>query len=894
MCAHLTQHGDRRKRSEELLDAQHRSAPRPWVPSLFIRYNGMPSSSDGALKPMEPSEKATSNGFPRRSISTGNEKITPRSASPGGIGPNLLVEGSAASKSLPSSSPASARETFATPASAREPRERGLAEGPEEEASEVERLRKLVMELQSDNEQLAAQLRASTGNDPRTKSGSSGTPTRAAAHINELRAIKGEGKHIERRISAESTFSTHSGHSAKGRKKQKNQLWDGDAPDGESSDEAEGVDEDEQSQAKTEDQKKLILTALKQRAPFDSLAEEVQLLLTDAMILKRAKAGEVIIQEGDPRGRHCYVLAQGEVTVTVKGESRGTMQKGSIFGELSLFYNMPRTATIIAASDLLYFALNRKTFRATLREETISQRREVFEFLKSCALFNNMSQRELARIADAIQPKGFKEGNVIVQEGDTADGMYFVKDGQVVVKQSAAQNDEKAQNILGILKAGDYFGERALLTDDPRSASVEALTDTVCLQINKEAFLKLLGPLHAELKSAMPALPSPRGLRRHSSEGGGGSSNALVPKMNRYAPRMEMLQVCKPLGAGGFARVVMVRDKFTRRLYALKTISKKALVAKNAAVRTASALHEKHCLAELNHPFILSLISSYQDQDHLYLLLTLAMGGELFRVMEEYDKLSEPMACFYIASVTLALQHIHLMEYVYRDLKPENVMIDQLGFIKVCDFGFAKKVQDRTFTQCGTPDYVAPEMLKGQGVNQACDWWALGVLLYEMIASVPPFSDPNGEDMATFANILKGEVKYPPEEEDNFSDDCKSLIAGLLTLKVSDRLGYLKEGAEDLVGHKWFKGKIDWDALINLTVKPPWVPELKCADDTTYFDQEAMEECEQMHKSMKGSLSEEEDAKWAHVWQAFEGPPPPPSPSKTPSASKTTSVPPAA
>ena len=122
-----------------------------------------------------------------------------------------------------------------------------------------------------------------------------------------------------------------------------------------------------------------------------------------------------------------------------------------------------------------------------------------------------------------------------------------------------------------------------------------------------------------------------------------------------------------------------------------------------------------------------------------------------------------------------------MLEFVYRDLKPENVLLDAHGFVKLCDFGFAKKVADRTYTQCGTPDYVAPEMLMGQGVNQACDWWALGVLLYEMCASYPPFTDKSGQDMKTFANILKGELAWP--DDTSFSAPMKGLIEGLLQVK---------------------------------------------------------------------------------------------------------------
>jgi len=352
------------------------------------------------------------------------------------------------------------------------------------------------------------------------------------------------------------------------------------------------------------------------------------------------------------------------------------------------------------------------------------------------------------------------------------------------------------------------------------------------------------------------------------SNGGGSSSSVpgVSRSVQRYAPNKGYLHVVKPLGAGGFARVVMVRDPATRRLFALKTIHKKMLVEKNAAVRTASLLSEKHALELFCHPFITSLTSYYQDAAYLYLLMELAIGGDLFGVMDRQEHLPESAARFYTSSLTLALQHIHLLEFVYRDLKPENILLDGQGYIKLCDFGFAKKIAlERTFTQCGTPDYVAPEMLMGQGVNQACDWWALGVLLYEMVRGYPPFTDASGEDMKTFAKILKGEVDFEGTGDDaKFTEDARELIGSLLTVKVASRLGYINGGAESVIKHPWF-ATLDWDQLVNLTLDAPWKPALSAADDTQFFDNEA----EASTFASDVLLSDKDNAMWAHVWAAF-------------------------
>ena len=231
------------------------------------------------------------------------------------------------------------------------------------------------------------------------------------------------------------------------------------------------------------------------------------------------------------------------------------------------------------------------------------------------------------------------------------------------------------------------------------------------------------------------------------------------------------------------------------------------------------------------------------------------------------------MARFYIGSLTLALQHIHHLEYVYRDLKPENVLLDGHGYVKLCDFGFAKKVVDRTYTQCGTPDYVAPEMLNGQGVNQACDWWALGVVVHELVSGYPPFTDGDGEDMKTFAKILKGDLTLP---EATFSSTCRDLIRQLLQVKVVSRLGYLKGGADDVLAHSWFADvKFDWDGLVNRTMPPPWVPRLASADDDKCFDSESVKDSfvRLAAEGVSGPpISAEDEEQYGHVWQAFGAP----------------------
>ena len=172
-------------------------------------------------------------------------------------------------------------------------------------------------------------------------------------------------------------------------------------------------------------------------------------------------------------------------------------------------------------------------------------------------------------------------------------------------------------------------------------------------------------------------------------------------------------------------------------------------------------MNEKIILQKCIHPFILQLITTYKDENCLYMLLELVQGGELFNLLHNMGGyLSSSHAVFYAACVLDVLAFLHKNNILYRDLKPENLLIDKEGYIKVVDFGFAKVVKDRTFTLCGTPEYLAPELVLGKGHNKGVDYWALGVLIYEMLCGYSPFADhENGDQIIICKNIMRGEVK---------------------------------------------------------------------------------------------------------------------------------------
>jgi protein kinase X len=185
-------------------------------------------------------------------------------------------------------------------------------------------------------------------------------------------------------------------------------------------------------------------------------------------------------------------------------------------------------------------------------------------------------------------------------------------------------------------------------------------------------------------------------------------------------------------------------------------------------------------------------------------------------------------AIFYAAEIIVALADLHARKIVYRDLKPENIMITKDGHVKICDFGFAKFVLDRTWTLCGTPESLAPEVIQGEGHNQAADWWSLGVLIYELLAGFPPFYDPN--PIRIYDQVLSGVVRFPAE----FGPITRSLLSGLLTLNKSRRLGNLAGASSDVMNHEFFR-HVNWDAVRRKQLTAPWKPPVKHSGDTAMF-----------------------------------------------------------
>jgi len=618
------------------------------------------------------------------------------------------------------------------------------------------------------------------------------------------------------------------------------------------------------------------------------------------------EAGELVAREGEV-GTCCFVVEEGELeVVTAAGEAGGAdgdaggasaeagtrLGPGSIFGELCAICETRLSATVRSVGPSSVWTLSLHDLESALREKAEASRSEIFIILRSAASLRPLDDHAISLVADACEVVRFEAGMTVVQEGEQGHAMYVVRSGTLVVtkRQRAAsesggseasqsqpssptvdavrrrkscegdavmgrrsfRGSSRKSSFLGVIQPGGYFGERSLLTDTPRSATVEAVVDTECLMITRSAFQKLLGPFHTYLEQnlpddgdlgdgdGVPSAPGDEGARAAAGAGAAGSSLGAWD-----APAHEDLSIVKPLGCGSSGSVALVEHAASCRLFALKAVNKTRLQRPGDVERLRS---EKAALrAAGNHPCIVQLHATYQDASTLCLLLEPCCGGELYGLIHDNGRLEEAQAKFYASAAVLALQRIHAVGFVYRDLKPENLMIDAQGFPRLCDFGLAKRLSGdaRAYSSVGTLEYMAPEVLKRTGHSFAADWWSLGVLIFEMLVGRTPFLPPEERAdtladeeegaMQLMKDVMACRIYWPEPAECQLSQDATALITGLLRVNLADRIGGLHNGVRDIMDHPWFEG-VDFRAIMVRSITPPYRPELESPIDTSCFD----------------------------------------------------------
>ncbi|XP_017854449.1 cGMP-dependent protein kinase, isozyme 2 forms cD5/T2 isoform X2 [Drosophila busckii] len=509
------------------------------------------------------------------------------------------------------------------------------------------------------------------------------------------------------------------------------------------------------------------------------------------------------------------VIGDGRVEVSREGKYLSTLSGAKVLGELAILYNCQRTATITAITECNLWAIERQCFQTIMMRTGLIRQAEYTDFLKSVPIFKDLSEDTLIKISDVLEETHYQRGDYIVRQGARGDTFFIISKGKVRV--TIKQQDTQEEKFIRMLGKGDFFGEKALQGDDLRTANIicESPEGVSCLVIDRETFNQLISSLD-EIK------------HRYDDEGA-----MERRKINEEFRDINLtdLRVIATLGVGGFGRVELVQaNGDSSRSFALKQMKKSQIVETRQQQHIMS---EKEIMGEANCQFIVKLFKTFKDKKYLYMLMESCLGGELWTILRDKGNFDDATTRFYTACVVEAFDYLHSRNIIYRDLKPENLLLDEKGYVKLVDFGFAKKLQTgrKTWTFCGTPEYVAPEVILNRGHDISADYWSLGVLMFELLTGTPPFtgSDP----MRTYNIILKGidAIEFPR----NITRNASNLIKKLCRDNPAERLGYQRGGISEIQKHKWFDG-FYWWGLQNRSLEPPIKPAVKSVVDTGNFD----------------------------------------------------------
>ncbi|KAI8351795.1 kinase-like domain-containing protein [Choanephora cucurbitarum] len=302
----------------------------------------------------------------------------------------------------------------------------------------------------------------------------------------------------------------------------------------------------------------------------------------------------------------------------------------------------------------------------------------------------------------------------------------------------------------------------------------------------------------------------------------------FASSLNKRSVHRDDFQTLCVLGRGAFGKVFLVKHEASKELYAMKVLKKASLVLHGRQAMQAKT--ERQILEEVRHPFIVKLCYAFQTPTELHMILDYAVGGELFRHLDHEGMFSEDMVVFYAAEICSALDHLHSLGIMYRDLKPENCLLDHQGHIILTDFGLSKvPVDGKANTICGTAEYMAPEILKGLEYDITVDWWSLGILIYDMLTGSPPFSSNNRKK--TIDSILTKKIPMPYY----LTADAKDILSKLLRKNPNVRLGAKPKKADAIRKHRFFR-TIDWAALERRELDPPIVPIVTDPEKAENFD----------------------------------------------------------
>lgn len=432
-----------------------------------------------------------------------------------------------------------------------------------------------------------------------------------------------------------------------------------------------------------------------------------------------------------------------------------------------------------------------KTINPSYRDKSFDKSYEFFaqlNYMKQVELFKNSTNKLLINMCNRMITENFKQGEVIFSEGDIGDKFYLIKKGNVGLH---------VNNILKkTIQEGSFFGERALLSDPKRTGTIIAMDNVICYVLKKQDF-------DATIDDNM---------RNYF--------NHRISLQDNFKFKLDDFYYIKDLGKGKFGNVSLVHNK--KYFYAIKSLSRKA--AEKQKILIKYFLEEKRVLSKVDHPFIMRLVGTLKNDLNIFYLTEFIDGITLSKRLEErnkqlrtnrvYPKKTEIQ--FYLSFLFIILDYLNSRNITHRDLKPDNIMVGVNGYLKLIDFGTAIQIKNFTSTITGTPHYISPEVLLGNGYSYSCDYWSVGVIAYEMYYGCYPFGNDANEPIDVYKEVLRKDLCLPTYGNESSLND---LIRSLLRKKVSQRLCNL----ESAKNHPFFIN-FNWDDLLDFKLPAPYKP----------------------------------------------------------------------
>lgn len=530
--------------------------------------------------------------------------------------------------------------------------------------------------------------------------------------------------------------------------------------------------------------------AFKKNELLSKLSKEQQENLLNEMQIHSYEAGNVVIQGGTAKKSAIYALVKGELKYSGKNDAAfklfDIIGANEVINENDGNYDND----LIALGNVDITHISNSGFLNCIGGEysQITALNEALSSLKRVQLFKALNNEELSQLVTALKVQEFSDNQIIVEQNTSGDKFYLIKSGKVEIIKDGIS--------LRTITKNDYFGERSLMFDEIRSASVIARKKVICWVMSMQDFKVIINERVRE-----------RLLERI--------------KLQDDSIQLNELVLVKTLGNGMFGNVFLVAHKTDKRLYALKAVDRRKIAAYQIE---ENIVLERKILLQLDHTLIMKLVRTFKDQKRLYFLMEYIRGMDLFDVIRKLQLLKECDAKFYIGCIIVIIEHLHEREILYRDLKPENMVVDAQGYPKLIDFGTAKFIRGRTYTIVGTPHYMAPEVVTGHGYGLSADYWTIGIMLYELLFGYVPFGEDESDPYSIYEKVQELRLVFP-QWVDN-KNKVKEFVSQLLSKNPSSRLG----GSFDkLKSHPWFIG-LNWDKITSKELKAPYVPRLANID----------------------------------------------------------------